>query len=30
MENAATIRSRAWYGDEELALNFPTDWESKC
>ena len=27
MNNAATVRSRAWYGDEELRLNFPTGWE---
>ena len=27
MDNAATVRSRAWYGDEELTLNFPTGWE---
>ena len=27
MNNAAKVRSRAWYGDEELTLNFPTDWE---
>ena len=27
MKNAATVRTRAWYGDEELTLNFPTDWE---
>ena len=29
MNNAATVRSRAWYGDEELTLNFPTGWEVK-
>ena len=27
MKNTATIRSRAWYGDEALTLNFPTGWE---
>ena len=27
MNNTATVRSRAWYGDEELTLNFPTGWE---
>ena len=27
MDNAAPVRSRAWYGDEELTLNFPTGWE---
>jgi nickel-dependent lactate racemase len=27
MSNAATVRSRAWYGDEELTLKFPTGWE---
>lgn len=27
MKNTATIHSRAWYGDEELTLNFPTGWE---
>ena len=27
MENAPKVRSRAWYGDEELTLNFPTGWE---
>ncbi|MDE0467583.1 MAG: lactate racemase domain-containing protein [Candidatus Poribacteria bacterium] len=27
MDNAATVRSGAWYGDKELTLNFPTDWE---
>ena len=27
MSNAATVRSRAWHGDEELTLNFPTGWE---
>ena len=27
MNNAATVRSRAWYGDEELRLNFPTGWD---
>ena len=27
MSNVATVRSRAWYGDEELTLNFPTGWE---
>ena len=29
MDNTATVRSRAWYGDEELTLNFPTGWEVK-
>ena len=27
MKNAAIVRTRAWYGDEELTLNFPTGWE---
>ncbi len=27
MNNTTTVHSRAWYGDEELALNFPMDWE---
>ena len=27
MNNTATVHSRAWYGDEELTLNFPTGWE---
>ena len=27
MKNTATIRSRAWYGDEALTLNFPAGWE---
>ena len=27
MSNTATIHSRAWYGDEELTLNFPNGWE---
>ena len=27
MNNIATVRSGAWYGDKELVLNFPTDWE---
>jgi len=27
MNNTATIHSRAWYGDEELTLNFPSGWE---
>ncbi len=27
MHNATKVRSRAWYGDEELTLNFPTGWE---
>ena len=27
MNNTATVRSGAWYGDNELTLNFPTDWE---
>ena len=27
MKNIATVPSRAWYGDEELTLNFPTGWE---
>ena len=26
MKNTATVRSGAWYGDNELTLNFPTDW----
>ena len=25
--NYATVSSRAWYGDEELKLNFPDGWE---
>ena len=27
MNNTATVYSRAWYGDTELTLNFPTGWE---
>ena len=27
MKNTATVHTRAWYGDEELTLNFPSDWE---
>ena len=27
MDNTVTVRSRAWYGDAELPLNFPTGWE---
>ena len=27
MSNTATVLSRAWYGDNELTLNFPTGWE---
>ena len=27
MNNTATVYSSAWYGDEELTLNFPTGWE---
>ena len=27
MNNTATVHSGAWYGDEELTLNFPTGWE---
>ena len=27
MNNAATVHSRAWYGDKELRLNFPTGWD---
>ena len=27
MGNTATVHSGAWYGDEELTLNFPTGWE---
>ena len=27
MNNTITVRSGAWYGDNELALNFPTNWE---
>ncbi len=26
-KNSATIPSRAWYGDEDLTLNFPAGWE---
>lgn len=26
MKNTATVRSGAWYGDNELTLSFPTDW----
>ena len=26
MKNTATVRSGAWYGDNELTLNFPTNW----
>ncbi len=29
MRNTATICSGAWYGDEELTLDFPTGWEVK-
>ena len=27
MNNTATVYSRAWYGDEELTLNFPAGWK---
>ena len=27
MNNTATVYSSAWYGDEELTLNFPSGWE---
>ncbi len=27
MSNTATLHTGAWYGDEELTLNFPTGWE---
>ena len=27
MNNTATVYSSAWYGDEELTLNFPRGWE---
>ncbi len=27
MNNTGTVHSRAWYGDEELTLNFPSGWE---
>ena len=27
MNHTATVHSRAWYGDEELTLNFPSGWE---
>ena len=27
-KNTATMYSRAWYGDEELALTFPSGWEA--
>ena len=27
MGNTTKVRSRAWYGDEELTLNFPSGWE---
>ncbi len=27
MSNTATLHTGAWYGDEELPLNFPTSWE---
>lgn len=27
MKNTATVHSRAWYGDEELTLNFPSGWD---
>ncbi|MXV78675.1 DUF2088 domain-containing protein [Candidatus Poribacteria bacterium] len=26
MKNTATVRSGAWYGDNELTLSFPPDW----
>lgn len=26
MKKTATVRSGAWYGDNELTLNFPTNW----
>ena len=29
MSNTATVNSRAWYGDEELTLTFPTGWEAE-
>lgn len=29
MNNSATVLSRAWYGDEELTLSFPTGWDVK-
>jgi hypothetical protein len=27
MNNTAIVRSGAWYGDEVLTLNFPTNWK---
>ena len=27
MNNTTKVHSGAWYGDKELILNFPTDWE---
>ena len=27
MKNTAIVRTGAWYGDEDLTLNFPTGWE---
>ena len=27
MNNTTVVRTRAWYGDEELTMNFPTGWE---
>lgn len=27
MSNTTIVRSGAWYGDEALTMNFPTDWE---
>ncbi len=27
MSNTATVRSGAWYGDREITLRFPSDWE---
>ena len=27
MNNSATVRSGAWYGDNELTLDFPSGWE---
>ena len=27
MNNTTVVHTRAWYGDEELTMNFPTDWE---
>ena len=26
MKNTATVRTGAWYGAEELTLNFPAGW----